>query len=140
MPTVADCRLLAADRLEEAEILYKTGKFYGAYYIAGYCAEMALKVAICTRLNVEMFDSNDVRDDISKPFKIHKLTTLLVFAGLRKQHQEDINNGNIDLQKAWNRVSAWSEERRYERFISEEKCRQFLDAINVFYQWIQTHW
>lgn len=40
---------LSEFRLEEAKILYKEKKFSGAYYLAGYSIELALKAAICKK-------------------------------------------------------------------------------------------
>ena len=42
----ADFRQLALCRLEEAEVLLRTRKFSGAYYLAGYAIECALKARL----------------------------------------------------------------------------------------------
>jgi hypothetical protein len=42
---------IAQARLEDAEALFRSGRYDGAIYIGGYAIEMALKARICETLN-----------------------------------------------------------------------------------------
>ncbi|HLF84399.1 MAG TPA: HEPN domain-containing protein [Blastocatellia bacterium] len=44
-----DLKLLAVTRLREAKVLLANGEYSGAYYLAGYVVECALKACIAKR-------------------------------------------------------------------------------------------
>lgn len=50
METPEIIRNLAALRLEEAQVLAQNGKPDGAFYLAGYSVELALKAKVAERL------------------------------------------------------------------------------------------
>lgn len=85
MPTRTDFQILAKRRLAEAQSLFGTNHFDGAYYLGGYAIEFALKAAICKALDWEVFNERDA----SKAFQIHDLSVLAVFSGLWKKLQTD---------------------------------------------------
>jgi hypothetical protein len=45
-PTRAELQALAARRIREARVLFDAGEFDGAYYLAGYAIECALKAIV----------------------------------------------------------------------------------------------
>lgn len=131
---------MAQDKLAGAECLYNEKFYNDAYYLAGYAAEFAFKAAICSRLDIEMFDESQVNKRISEPLKIHSLETLLIYSGLSRRLQTD-KAVNIGLDQAWSIVSGWKEDRRYEAGpYRPQTVRRFLDATKIFLQWIQSHW
>lgn len=130
---------MSQSRINESELLINNGFLDGGFYLSGYAIEFALKAVICKRLSVEMFDKNDVKGDISKPFCIHNPKILVVFAGLRKKLEEDKASDN-ELSKAWNKVSEWSEERRYEPNCQETTAKEFLKAVKTFRKWVEPYW
>ena len=139
MPTSGDFKMLAQSRLDEAELLHANRMYLGAYYLAGYTAEFALKAAICKRLDIEMFDGSRIVADAAKPLFVHKLDTLLIFSGLHSELQREKANPAFDA--AWSEVSAWKEDRRYNpTSIIEPQSRDFLNAINTFLTWIHNFW
>ncbi len=133
---------MAEDRFKEAELLYNSKFYGGAYYLSGYAVEFGLKAVICRRLDIEMFDSKSadpVPGDIAKMFQIHKLSHLIILAGLHKQLKND-QQSDVNLKKAWSKVSGWTEQRRYDFGCNPKTAKGFLEAVKIFITWIQQHW
>ena len=90
MPKRSEFQELATLRLAEANVLLTQNYPDGAFYLAGYAVECALKSAICKALNIDdFFDTYSskahgakVKDDIVQKFKTHDFGTLLVLSGL----------------------------------------------------------
>jgi HEPN domain-containing protein len=75
---------LAELRLAEARILAREGQFSGAYYIAGYAIECALKARIAA-----LFRENEIPDrNLVNRVYTHDLTALLNLSGLEKPLRE----------------------------------------------------
>jgi len=63
---------IAESRISEANILLAAGYYDGAFYLAGYSIEMALKAKICLHLDIpNLFEDSKL---LEKPNS--KLTTL----------------------------------------------------------------
>ncbi len=142
---------MATIRLSEGELLYKNGFHQGAYYIAGYAVEFALKALICKRLGVEPFaikvkgePQNDNNAVVSNALKIHDLSALLIFSGLYpiyKEMKDKSDGSGRQLFTAWSSVSDWSEQRRYSPLTCEETTvAKFLRSVKLIMEWIQSHY
>ncbi len=116
-----EIKTLAMERLHEAEILYQNHKFDGAFYLAGYSAELMLKAKICERIGVpNLFDEEDKSlnsipgiGDIRKALKTHNLFTLLIFSGLKEKFDLE-KSSNLNLLKANSLLFGnWNEASRY---------------------------
>ena len=89
-----EIRRIADRRLEEAGLLFRSGFFEGAYYLAGYTVELHLKAKICERLDLyDLFEDaeSSVANrasfsnlQIGRLFKVHELQKLLLLSGLSK--------------------------------------------------------
>ncbi len=104
-----DFKLLADLRAKEARILLTKGKQQGAYYLAGYAVECALKACIAKTTKRYQFSP--------KPQHAHKLYTheldkLLSLAGLDAQLKKDMAM-NKTFEANWSTVKDWTEESRY---------------------------
>src|ERR1019366_8177579 len=75
-----DFQELSDRRIREAKVLFDAGEYSGAYYLAGYSIECALKA--CFAKGVKRFDFPD--KNVQKIFT-HKLTDLVVLAGLKDE-------------------------------------------------------
>ena len=140
MPTKVDFQYLAEERLKEAEIMFQTGLFSGAWYIGGYAIEFALKAVICNNLDVEMFDETVVNKGLSQPFRTHNLTFLVLTSGLYNKLNQ-AKNDRRNIFNAWNVVSNWKETRRYERApANSAEIQEFLNSANLILLWIKTYW
>jgi hypothetical protein len=112
---------LSNQRLAEASVLYSNGMFDGAFYLAGYSVELALKAKICERMGVpNLFDESDASvnsikgiGEIRKTLKTHNLFTLLIFSGLKLKFDAE-KAANKEFAKANSLLfTAWDENARY---------------------------
>ena len=150
MTNPTEIRNLAKQRLSEAEILCRNGKYDGAFYLAGYSVELTLKAKICERLDIpNLFDetdagTNSIRGigEIRKTLKTHNLFTLLIFSGLKIQFDND-KATNIELAKTNSLLfNAWDENSRYKPcgHTSDEDVKKLIDLLsqsNGILTWIE---
>lgn len=134
--TQADFRQVALLRIEEAEILFKAGKWDGAYYVAGYSVECALKACIIKKLMAtDAFPDKKFSDQCYQ----HNLTLLLRLAGL-----EDELNRSGPVAANWADVKNWTEQSRYEYGRDAKTVQDFLaaitDPVEGVLQWIRSRW
>jgi hypothetical protein len=132
----ADFQHLAEMRIREAQILLGVGEWDGAYYLAGYAVECALKSCIIRRL----MTSDDWPDKtFSGECYKHDLKVLLWLADLEGPLSL---TGPVDAR--WVVVKDWSEQSRYERGKPEADVRQFIEAItdpaDGVLPWIRSRW
>ncbi|MFC0185846.1 HEPN domain-containing protein [Pseudarcicella hirudinis] len=129
MKNPTEIKKIAKQRLQEAKILYMNGMCDGAFYLAGYSVELALKAKICERLGIpNLFDETDSNansikgiGEIRKTLKTHNLFILLIFSGLKVKFDND-KATNKDLAKANSLLfNAWDENARY------KPCGHMLD-------------
>ncbi|AEI47337.1 HEPN domain-containing protein [Runella slithyformis] len=139
MATAAELKVMADNRLNEAELLYENRFYAGAYYLSGYAVEFGLKAVICKRLNIEMFEKNPSTKNIAKAFQIHDLSDLIILSGLHEE-LEGLKSTDAGFAKLWSIVSGWTEQRRYEFGCKQQTSRRFLTSVKTFMSWIQLHW
>ena len=129
---------LAKVRLKEAEALLKLGMSDGAYYLAGYAVECALKACISkSTRRYEFPDDKRVRLSYT-----HDLAQLLKVAELDDDHEAQ-TRADPEFDKNWKRVTPWSEKSRYER-VETESSKMILKAISDrehgVFPWIKQRW
>jgi HEPN domain-containing protein len=130
----SDLQRLSKTRLKEAKLLLANGFSSGAYYLAGYAIECALKA--CIAKSTRRHDFPDRKLDLGS--HTHNLKELLKLAQM-----EPLLELEPRMEAPWKFVQEWSEESRY-RAYSEHQARQLLDAIanrkNGVMPWITRHW
>ena len=135
----ADFQRLAELRIKEARVLLDAGCFEGAYYLAGYAVECAIKACIA-KLTKE-FDFPD-KDTVNRSYT-HRLEQLVQVAQL-KQELEKESNANPIFDQYWSTVKDWNEEVRYESEISDARardlCHAITDADYGVMQWLKKLW
>lgn len=139
MASAATLKMLALERLQDAECLIANGRVGGAFYIGGYAIELALKAVVCKKLGVEMFNKEEVPRHIAKPFMIHDINDLVILSGM----SNDLDNACMEshvFQVSWSRVSAWSEQRRYDLACEIENVEVFVNSLKIVIGWLQKHW
>lgn len=118
-------------RLREAKILLDNESFDGAYYLAGYVVECALKAWIAKRTKQFDFPDKQIVDKIYT----HDLTKLLSVIGETIPDEVKVN---------WAVVKDWSEKHRYIRNHSEIDAKDMYEAVSDpeegVFQWISQHW
>lgn len=129
----ADFEKLVDLRLEEAKNLIGQGNWDGAYYLAGYAVEFALKVRIIARL---MGSNSFPEKSLCNNFYGHNLTSLLRAAQL-----ESALTGDSTISPQWEAVKDWSEQSRYRIGATERDAKDLYDAIaNGVVPWIKARW
>ncbi len=134
-----DLERLVDIRLKEANILFKSGNYHGAYYLAGYALECALKVCISKQVNQYDFPNKKFANESHT----HDLSKLVGVAGI-KQELESKEKEDENFALNWAVAKDWSEASRYDCNINEPKARDFLEAIvsneSGVLKWLKTHW
>lgn len=110
----------------------------GAYYLAGYAVECALKACIAKRTGLHDFpDKQTVIDSYT-----HNTETLLRVADLTADRDADAR-ASPALKLNWQTVRAWTEQSRYERH-TLAAARALIEAItdpaNGVLPWIKARW
>ena len=133
-----DLQELADLRVREAELLLNASLYDGAYYLAGYAVECALKA--CIAKQTKEFDFPD-RTLVNRSYT-HKLSDLIGVAGLQAELEGKMASDR-EFSTNWETVRDWSQESRYERH-EESKAKDFYQAItderNGVLTWLRVHW
>ncbi|MGD1091538.1 MAG: HEPN domain-containing protein [Bryobacteraceae bacterium] len=133
-----DLQSLSRTRLAEARTLLDAGLLDGAYYLAGYAVECALKA--CIARATQRHDFPDKRSvDASYT---HNLKDLVKAAKLEPARLEKANKDPV-FRDHWDVVRQCSEHSRYRKH-DLESARELLDAIgnrkHGVLAWIKRHW
>lgn len=132
-----DFKALADLRANEAGVLARSGKQQGAYYLAGYAVECALKACIAKKTKRYEFPAPR---EVIKNIYTHDLTALLKETGLDKQLDKDMVT-NPRLAANWNTVKNWDEKARYATsgLNGRDLYRAVIGADGVL-PWIKQRW
>jgi HEPN domain-containing protein len=133
-----DLRDLARVRLKEAQTLLRNGCFDGAYYLAGYAIECALKACIAKRTKRNDFPDKKLVD---KSFS-HDLDQLLNTAGLKADLELSFAT-QPRLEENWAMVKKWSEASRYtftDVLAAENMISAIMERQHGVLQWIRQYW
>lgn len=133
-----DLQQLAMLRLREASRLLEAGCPDGAYYLAGYAVECAIKACIARR--TERFEfPNKARALASWSHNLDDLVKTARLDGTLR----DAERQQPELNSNWTIVQQWSEASRYERR-STAQAEALLDAIKHrrygALSWLKNHW
>jgi hypothetical protein len=111
----------------------------GAFYLAGYAAELYLKAKICESLKLPNFyDQYAPKSDLSKTFLIHNLERLMLLSGLLLAFEAEKASNPLFLAD-WQKIQEWSEKSRYDLQGSHSITDStiFINAIKNLIQWIK---
>jgi len=133
-----DLKELSTVRLREAKVLSEAECWDGAYYLAGYAVECALKACIAkTTARYDFPAKQKVVDSHT-----HNLNTLVIVAGMEKLLKTR-SQSDLVFREHWNSALDWSEKSRYER-ISQESAEELLVAVSErrhgIIPWVKQHW
>lgn len=129
---------LAKIRIREARALLTAGEHSGAYYLAGYAIELALKACIAKKTKRHDFPDKKIANDVFT----HNLERLVMLADLGSALKIRLD-ASEEFRKNWQWATEWSESSRYQ--IHDEKASKALvDAIigkrHGVMPWITQHW
>lgn len=126
-------------RLREASALLKAGHYPGAYYLAGYSVECALKACIAKR--TKRYDFLD-KKFVNEAW-VHDLEKLVGHAELRQELEND-KRTNKPLDVNWAVVRGWNVDARYDARITHVQARDIYSACtarkNGILSWIKRRW
>ena len=128
---------LAELRLAEARALQADGLHSGAYYLAGYALECALKAKIAAD-----FRENEI-PELKRVQSIytHDLSALLGLAVLKEDLDAE-KELHPQLYQRWSVAREWSENARY-KIWTQADASAILDAVDGAHgilQWLRNRW
>ena len=133
-----DLQNLARIRIREARTLLKAGLPDGAYYLAGYSVECALKACIAKGTRRHDFPDKKRVDAMYT----HRLPELVRLAELEAERVAR-SARDPEFRKNWDLVQQWSEQSRYERHGAASSSALVGAVDNRTYgvlQWLRRHW
>ncbi len=134
-----DLEKLVDIRIEESKILLNNKKSQGAYYLAGYALECAIKACISKQVKEFDFPNKKLAEKSHK----HDLFDLIGVAGLKQKLNEN-EEQDQDFKLNWAVVKDWSVESRYDHNINQKKAEDIYNAITEensgVLQWLKIHW
>ena len=122
----------------EARHLLQGGHASGAYYLAGYSVECAIKACIARK--TERYEFPDLRT-VSASYT-HDLEKLIKVAGLSSRLESDAQV-EPGFAVNWRTVKDWSEQSRYEvRPLAEAEnlVSAIGDPRHGVLKWLRQHW
>ncbi|MBZ5610157.1 MAG: DNA-binding protein [Acidobacteriia bacterium] len=124
-------------RANEATVLAKGGKEQGAYYLAGFAIECALKACIAKKTRKHDFPDNKYAAKVYT----HDLSELLKLAELDKPLDRDVKT-NLRLAAYWGVVKVWNVDSRYEtaRLNGKDMVAAVTSPTDGVLQWIKQYW
>ena len=133
-----DFQELSNVRIREAKVLLKAGQYSGAYYLAGYAVECALKA--CIAKQTARYDFPD-KTKANNSFT-HNLVDLANTANLQAELKTESGH-NPQFAARWTSVRNWNEKSRYERH-DKEDAEEIILAITASREgvlpWIKRRW
>ncbi|MGD2134250.1 MAG: hypothetical protein PVI23_15785 [Maricaulaceae bacterium] len=131
-------RKLSKLRIKEAMVLLSADQYAGAYYLAGYSIECALKSIVCNLFVAETLPDKSLVNNTYT----HELAKLMTLSGLKP-----LLDARMDAEPPfavnWAVVSAWSEESRYaflDRVAAHTMVMAVSDSQTGVLPWIQSNW
>lgn len=133
-----DFQRLAYERVRDADSLLFAGQWPGAYYLAGYAVECALKACVARLTN-----QHDFPDKVfAARCYTHNIETLVEAANLIALRNAE-GKVNVPFGKNWTLVKDWNEASRY-LIWSEAQARKLYAAVNDpatgVFPWIAARW
>ncbi len=130
-------RQLADVRLDEATALLKAGRSSGAYYLAGYAVECALKACIARKTQMHEFP---ILDRVKKSH-VHDLRELVGVAKLDREPSLRLKAPSFKMN--WDVVKDWKVEARYAKH-SRKKAEDLIHAVSDskdgVLTWLKARW
>jgi len=136
--TRSQLKQLAKLRIEEAKSLLDNGSYSGAYYLAGYSIECALKACIAKQIKANTIPDKKLILD----FYTHNLKDLIKLADLENDRMIFANT-NANFAINWTTLIEWNETSRY-KIYSESQAKDLYNSITSknggILSWVQKYW
>ncbi len=125
-------------RLADADVLLRNKRYAGAYYLAGYAVEYAIKARITRRVRLSDMPEKQLVLD----FYTHRLADLVKVAGLQQELKQKIADSR-DFRRNWLLVQDWSPDSRYavpSRSSALNLYNAISDRKDGVLPWLQQYW
>lgn len=134
----ADFQKLAKLRVKEAKLLLDNKFYEGAFYLAGYAVECALKA--CAAKKTKRYDFPPQN---AGALYTHNFETLVALTGLKPDLDAELMRSK-GFRKNWATVRSWSPFTRYETKIDDKRAHDLYVAITVdpdgVLSWLKKYW
>ena len=137
-PSYDEFKKLSKMRIKEAKILFKKFEYSGAYYLAGYSIELALKACYCKNVKEQSFPP---KKEIYYALYSHDLNNLLDVSGIKLDFEKREKKDKI-FQENWITVKDWTEQSRY-GFFNRTYAESLINSIvgqSGILNWIKKLW
>ncbi len=132
-------QFISRQRKREAAALLRGRLFPGAYYLAGYSVECALKACIAKQTNKHDCPNKKLAGEAWT----HDLQKLVQLAGVGSDLERDMK-ASPALQVNWAIVKDWSEAARYDMSITKAQAKDLYSACTArrtgILPWIRRRW
>lgn len=131
---------LSSERIEDARALLAAQQWSGAYYLAGYALECALKSCVLAYIERTGIIFEDKK--YAERCWTHDIEELLRQAGL-KAESDRVTATNPVHSRFWFIAKDWSETSRYRistQFQAETLFQALTDPTDGVLQWVKTYW
>ena len=136
----AEWQQLSTERIEDARALLAASRWPGAYYLAGYSLECALKSCVLAYVDRTGIIFEDKK--YAEKCWTHDLETLVRQAGLAVERDRDAG-ANLNLDRNWQIAKDWSESSRYRlstQLQAEKLFAAMDDNTDGVLQWVKNFW
>jgi hypothetical protein len=134
----ADFQKLAKLRVREAKLLLDNQFYEGAFYLAGYAVECALKA--CAAKKTKRYDFPPQN---AGALYTHNFESLVALTGLKPDLDAEMK-GVADFRKNWATVRLWSGNARYETNIDDKRAHDLYTAVTAepsgVLSWLKKYW
>lgn len=131
---------LSTERIGDAQSLLAAKQWSGAYYLAGYSLECALKSCILARIERTGIIFED--KNYAEKCWTHDIEELVRQAGLTVE-RDKAAAANLNLGQNWSIAKDWSESGRYRLFTqlqAEKLLSALIDNTDGVLPWVKNFW
>jgi hypothetical protein len=129
---------LAEAKLTDAGLLAKHQRWSNAYYLAGYCVELALKACIARQVLAETIPDKSLIQGVYS----HEFIKLVSIAGLKDELAGQIR-ADARFASNWGLVLEWSPDRRYQSSTAMQ-AENLIASVGAtqtgVLEWIRQYW
>ena len=136
----ADLQQLSHERIEDARALIAAKQWSGAYYVAGYALECALKACILAYIDRTGIIFEDKK--YAQSCWTHNIEDLVKQADLTIERDKASRTKNT-LGQHWLIAKDWSESSRYRmssQLQAEKLFHALTDTTDGVLLWVQNYW
>ena len=137
----AEYRQVALARLTDARTLLRARRYDGAYYLAGYVVECALKACIARQFRVATIPDPRLVSEIYR--RGHELPALARLAGLEFAITAEARRDG-QFGSSWVTVQRWTADSRYEVGRARVQAQNLYDSVadpsHGVLRWLKQHW